>query len=103
MNQSFVSLNKLHLLELQYADEIKALEPPHTYVPWVVLDGQPLYDDYVDIISLICKAYKGSKTPQACHGLSLPVTKHKDTDNNLDNKLRGCMMLAWLNLCRIME
>ncbi|XP_023764285.1 gamma-interferon-responsive lysosomal thiol protein [Lactuca sativa] len=74
-----------HELELQYADEIKALEPPHTYVPWVVLDGQPLYDDYVDIISLICKAYKGSKTPQACLGLSLPVTKHKDTDNTLDN------------------
>lgn len=39
----------------------------------------------MDIISLICKAYKGSKTPQACLGLSLPVTKHKDTDNTLDN------------------
>ncbi|XP_076925184.1 gamma-interferon-responsive lysosomal thiol protein-like [Bidens hawaiensis] len=61
-------------LALQYADEINALEPPHTYVPWVVVDGQPLYDDYPYFISFICKAYKGSNVPQACLGLSLPTT-----------------------------
>ncbi|KAI3526303.1 hypothetical protein L1887_05551 [Cichorium endivia] len=56
-----------HELDLQYADEIKALEPPHTYVPWVVLDGQPLYDDYYDVFTFICKAYKGSNIPEACY------------------------------------
>ncbi|KAI3829974.1 hypothetical protein L1987_04106 [Smallanthus sonchifolius] len=65
-------------LELQYADEISALKPPHTYVPWVVVDGQPLYDDYPDFVGFICKAYKGSNVPQICLGLSLPTT----TPNN---------------------
>ncbi|KAI3450576.1 hypothetical protein Pfo_007241 [Paulownia fortunei] len=53
-------------LELQYAAETNALQPPHKYVPWVVVDGQPLYDDYRDFISYICKAYKGTATPSAC-------------------------------------
>ncbi|XP_071717996.1 gamma-interferon-responsive lysosomal thiol protein-like [Rutidosis leptorrhynchoides] len=67
-----------HKLELQYADEIKALEPPHMYVPWVVVDGQPLYEEYEDFMSFICKAYKGSNVPQACHGLTDPIIAHKD-------------------------
>ncbi|KAL8496625.1 hypothetical protein ACS0TY_020353 [Phlomoides rotata] len=53
-------------LELRYAAETNALQPPHKYVPWVVVDGQPLYDDYEDFASYICKAYKGSATPSAC-------------------------------------
>ncbi|KAL0369651.1 UNVERIFIED_CONTAM: Gamma-interferon-inducible lysosomal thiol reductase [Sesamum angustifolium] len=53
-------------LELQYAAETNALDPPHRYVPWVVVDGQPLYDDYRDFVSYICKAYKGNDPPSAC-------------------------------------
>ncbi|KAI7744500.1 hypothetical protein M8C21_013561, partial [Ambrosia artemisiifolia] len=68
-----------HKLELQYADEITALEPPHDYVPWVVVDGQPLYEDYTNFISFICKAYNGSSMPQACLGISCPVTTPTDT------------------------
>ncbi|XP_059660906.1 gamma-interferon-responsive lysosomal thiol protein-like [Cornus florida] len=58
-------------LELQYAADTNALEPPHEYVPWVVVDGQPLYEDYENFISYICKAYKGTTVPSACSDLSL--------------------------------
>jgi len=63
-----------HELDLQYANEINALEPPHTYVPWVVVDGKPIYDDYIYFVSFICNAYKGSNVPQACLDLAEPVT-----------------------------
>ncbi|KAF2296845.1 hypothetical protein GH714_008338 [Hevea brasiliensis] len=53
-------------LELQYAAETNALQPPHRYVPWVVVDGQPLYEDYENFISYICKAYNGTAVPKAC-------------------------------------
>uniref|UniRef100_A0A7C9DQ33 Ribonuclease T(2) n=1 Tax=Opuntia streptacantha TaxID=393608 RepID=A0A7C9DQ33_OPUST len=56
-------------LELKYAAETDSLEPPHEYVPWVVVDGQPLYEDYENFTSYICKAYKGP-TPSACGDLS---------------------------------
>ncbi|EOA36175.1 hypothetical protein CARUB_v10010028mg [Capsella rubella] len=53
-------------LALHYAAETKALQPPHEYVPWVVVDGRPLYEEYENFISYICKAYKGNKVPGAC-------------------------------------
>ncbi|XP_010521972.1 PREDICTED: gamma-interferon-inducible lysosomal thiol reductase-like [Tarenaya hassleriana] len=57
-------------LELQYAAETNALQPPHKYVPWVVVDGQPLYEDYENFIGYICNAYKGNAAPGACAGNS---------------------------------
>lgn len=53
-------------LELQYAAETDNLQPPHKYVPWVVVDGQPLYEDFENFVSYICAAYKGSSVPSAC-------------------------------------
>uniref|UniRef100_A0A1J3F8F9 Gamma-interferon-inducible lysosomal thiol reductase n=1 Tax=Noccaea caerulescens TaxID=107243 RepID=A0A1J3F8F9_NOCCA len=64
-------------LELQYAAETSALQPPHKYVPWVVVDGQPLYEDYENFISYICKAYKGNKAPSACAKYTSGKTSHR--------------------------
>ncbi|KAK8598309.1 hypothetical protein V6N13_094282 [Hibiscus sabdariffa] len=66
-------------LDLQYAAETNALEPPHTYVPWVVVDGQPLYEDYENYLSYVCKAYKGDALPKACSGLTLNQIQDKET------------------------
>ncbi|KAK7301646.1 hypothetical protein RJT34_12516 [Clitoria ternatea] len=57
-------------LELQYAAETDALQPPHKFVPWVVVNGEPLYDDIENFISYICEAYKGSEAPQSCAQVS---------------------------------
>ncbi|KAF5821679.1 putative gamma interferon inducible lysosomal thiol reductase GILT [Helianthus annuus] len=82
-----------HKLELQYADEISALKPPHEYVPWVVVDGQPLKENTRYFMRYVCNAYKGSKVPQACHELSLPNRSAKPfnhvcykEDNNAKSK-----------------
>ncbi|CAL5202590.1 unnamed protein product [Lathyrus oleraceus] len=64
-------------LHLKHADETNALQPPHTYVPWVVVDGEPLYDDYRSFISYICKAYKGTDAPKSCTQTSYISTAGK--------------------------
>lgn len=60
-------------LELQYAAETNSLVPPHEYVPWVVVDGQPLYEDYENFEIYVCKAYKGTPKPKACNELDLSI------------------------------
>ncbi|KAJ4840507.1 hypothetical protein Tsubulata_000443 [Turnera subulata] len=64
-------------LELQYASETDALQPPHKYVPWVVVDGQPLYEDYENFLSYICKAYRGTASIKACSELSYHSSPRK--------------------------
>uniref|UniRef100_A0ACD5XJJ4 Uncharacterized protein n=1 Tax=Avena sativa TaxID=4498 RepID=A0ACD5XJJ4_AVESA len=56
-------------LSLKYGKQTDALVPPHKYVPWVVVDGEPLYDDYENFEAYVCKAYKGHP-PKACEELS---------------------------------
>ncbi|KAL9241229.1 hypothetical protein vseg_015361 [Gypsophila vaccaria] len=56
-------------LDLKYAAATDALKPPHEYVPWVVVDGEPLYEDFENFTSYVCKAYKGT-LPSACSGES---------------------------------
>ncbi|RCV45244.1 hypothetical protein SETIT_9G438500v2 [Setaria italica] len=58
-------------LDLKYANQTDALKPPLRYVPWVVVDGQPLLEDYENIEVYICKAYKGSPPKRSAGGWSI--------------------------------
>ncbi|XP_057954276.1 gamma-interferon-responsive lysosomal thiol protein [Malania oleifera] len=53
-------------LELRYAAETNTLQPPHEYVPWVVVNGRPLYQDYENFVRYVCEAYNGTTLPEAC-------------------------------------
>ncbi|KAK7301645.1 hypothetical protein RJT34_12515 [Clitoria ternatea] len=70
INQCYTSEHGKEL-ELQYAAETDALQPPHKYVPWVVVNGEPLYEDYENFLSYICEAYKGSDAPESCAKVSI--------------------------------
>ncbi|KAK9124602.1 hypothetical protein Sjap_014204 [Stephania japonica] len=67
-------------LELKYAAETNALQPPHKYVPWVVVDGQPLYEEYMNFISYVCAAYKGTAVVKACKELLLQTVTEVKSD-----------------------
>lgn len=57
-------------LQHAYAVMTDSLNPPHTYVPWVTLNG--VHNDDIqnraenDLVALVCDAYQGAK-PSACN------------------------------------
>ncbi|KAJ3699540.1 hypothetical protein LUZ61_003245 [Rhynchospora tenuis] len=75
-----------HKLELEYAAKTNALEPPHRYVPWVVVDGEPLYEDYENFEAYICKAYKGNNRPEVCDAVLIKLPKEKKSRNAVCHK-----------------
>lgn len=50
-------------IELEEAARARtaALRPPHKYVPWVVVNGIPLYDDFDSVARYVCAAFAGSR------------------------------------------
>ncbi|KAK9010105.1 hypothetical protein V6N11_036620 [Hibiscus sabdariffa] len=58
-------------LENQYAAETARLNPQHKFVPWVLVNDQPLQEDFKNFVTYVCNAYKGKQVPQACHSLPL--------------------------------
>ncbi|XP_010450255.1 PREDICTED: gamma-interferon-inducible lysosomal thiol reductase-like [Camelina sativa] len=62
-------------LILGYAKQTLSLEPKHEYVPWVTLNGKPLYDKYHNLAEQICKVYKGKVLPKICSSSTLSERK----------------------------
>ncbi|KAK9290175.1 hypothetical protein L1049_008341 [Liquidambar formosana] len=67
-------------LDRQYGEETARLNPPHEYVPWVVVNNKPLLDDYERYLSYVCKAYKGSALPNACKSLQFNINSSEKAD-----------------------
>lgn len=57
-------------LEKTYGDETENLNPPHKYVPWIVVNGIPSQN----FIASICEVYKGDKIPMACRSTSSEIS-----------------------------
>ncbi|XVE97136.1 hypothetical protein REPUB_Repub02eG0284900 [Reevesia pubescens] len=53
-------------LQQQCANETTHLSPPVDYVPWVVVNNQPLYEDVENYAKYVCQDYKGDHLPEAC-------------------------------------
>ncbi|GMI71438.1 OAS HIGH ACCUMULATION 1 [Hibiscus trionum] len=66
-----------NVLENQYAAETARLNPSHKFVPWVLVNGQPLQEDFKNFVSYVCNAYKGEQVPEACHPLPLMINSSK--------------------------
>jgi interferon gamma-inducible protein 30 len=50
-------------------DETNALNPPHTYVPWITVNGKVLQDPST-LQQAVCDAYTGTK-PASCSGMKM--------------------------------
>ncbi|KAL5740322.1 hypothetical protein ACOSQ2_029502 [Xanthoceras sorbifolium] len=72
-------------LEQKCAAETAQLNPPHRFVPWVVVKNQPLQEDFMNIVSYVCKAYRGTRLPEACRSLSewKSLPKNSDSTNSV--------------------
>ncbi|XP_051152503.1 gamma-interferon-responsive lysosomal thiol protein-like [Andrographis paniculata] len=53
-------------LEKAYSDETTNLQPPHRFVPWVLVNGYPLQEDFLNFASYVCNAYRGYNIPDTC-------------------------------------
>ncbi|XP_008654524.1 gamma-interferon-responsive lysosomal thiol protein isoform X3 [Zea mays] len=86
-------------LVLQYAAETNALQPPHRFVPWVVVNGKPLGDrlqDYMNFEAYICSAYDG-KLPKACKGKHLAIAQ--ETKASRGDKRNAHEVVIALAIC----
>ncbi|RDY10258.1 Gamma-interferon-inducible lysosomal thiol reductase, partial [Mucuna pruriens] len=50
-----------------YINKTAQLFPPPSFVPWVVVNNQPVGEDYANFTYYVCKAIKGYVVPEACN------------------------------------
>lgn len=53
-------------LEVEAASQTRALRPPHTYVPWVTVNGVPLGSAYPNLLTIVCAAFTGERYNTSC-------------------------------------
>ncbi|KAL3038143.1 hypothetical protein AAZX31_01G113200 [Glycine max] len=82
-------------IDQKYAKETAQLNPPHRFVPWVVVNSQALQEDYQNFVTYICRAYKGNVIPNACRSLS---TRTYDSNEKVNSFLPVCYVDEARNL-----
>ncbi|XP_027336879.1 gamma-interferon-responsive lysosomal thiol protein-like isoform X2 [Abrus precatorius] len=51
----------------KYINETAQLYPPPSLLPWVVVNNEPIGNDYANVTYYVCKAYRGVAVPEACN------------------------------------
>ncbi|XP_054782230.1 gamma-interferon-responsive lysosomal thiol protein-like [Prosopis cineraria] len=51
----------------KYVNETANLRPSHKFLPWVVVNNQPIGKDYANFTTYVCRAYNGPALPAACN------------------------------------
>nr|XP_043636574.1 gamma-interferon-responsive lysosomal thiol protein-like isoform X1 [Erigeron canadensis] len=70
-------------LELKFAEETNQLKPPHRFVPWVLVNNNPLQEDYPNFAAYVCKAYNGQNRPKACEQHVLEANSVKERNSSV--------------------
>ncbi|KAE8661028.1 putative Gamma-interferon-inducible lysosomal thiol reductase precursor [Hibiscus syriacus] len=81
-------------LLLRYGNETANLNPPHEYVPWVVVNNHALKDDFENFVKYVCDAYQGDPKPEACKTQSSSVGS--TLDKIAKNIHQGCYASEFL-------
>ncbi|GMJ03257.1 hypothetical protein HRI_003994900 [Hibiscus trionum] len=87
INKCYTTVLGMKLL-LRYGDETARLDPPHEYVLWVVVNNEPLKDDFENFVKYVCDAYQGDPKPEDCKTQSSSVSS---TNRKMATKIHpGC-------------
>lgn len=57
-------------LQKEAAAKTSSLKPAHKYVPWVVVNGIPLEDEFDALLKFVCVTMADSERPEACYELA---------------------------------
>ncbi|KAL9425929.1 hypothetical protein AB3S75_032825 [Citrus x aurantiifolia] len=82
------------LMEQKYATETAQLKPPHRFVPWVVVNNQPLQEDFMNFANHVCRAYKGTGLPEPCRSLPHNIPVNEESTSSVC--YTGWLVLLWI-------
>lgn len=68
-------------IEKSFSEETSQLSPPHRFVPWVIVDGFVLQEDYENFAAYVCRAYKVPGMPKTCSSFQVDINS---SDNDAD-------------------